>query len=80
MSDLIRYHKYRFFSRDVAHISTLFVDMSLNPHCFYSIDPKFSDRYNLANSASLKRLRTKVTPDLHLTYSKNGRNLGSESK
>ena len=29
---------------------------------------------------SRKHLRTKVTPDLHLTYSKNGGNLGSESK
>ena len=26
-----------------------------------------------------KHLRTKVTPDFHLTYSKNGGNLGSES-
>ena len=26
--------------------------------------------------SSLKHLRTKVTPDLHLTYSKNGGNLG----
>ena len=26
--------------------------------------------------SSRKRLRTKVTPDLHLTYSKNGGNLG----
>ena len=30
--------------------------------------------------ASRKHLRTKVTPDFHLTYSKNGGNLGSESK
>ena len=29
---------------------------------------------------SRKHLRTKVTPDFHLTYSKNGGNLGSESK
>ena len=29
---------------------------------------------------SRKRLRTKVTPDFHLTYSKNGGNLGSELK
>ena len=28
---------------------------------------------------SRKHLRTKVTPDFHLTYSKNGRNLGSDS-
>ena len=27
-----------------------------------------------------KHLHTKVTPDFHLTYSKNGGNLGSESK
>ena len=31
-------------------------------------------------SSSRKHLRTNVTPDLHLTYSKNGGNLGSESK
>ena len=30
--------------------------------------------------ASRKHLRTKVTPDFHLIYSKNGGNLGSESK
>ena len=28
------------------------------------------------DAASRKRLRIKVTPDLHLTYSKNGDNLG----
>ena len=31
-------------------------------------------------STSRKRLRTKMTPDFHLTYSKTGGNLGSESK
>ena len=31
-------------------------------------------------NASRKHLRTNVTPDFHLTYSKNGGNLGSESK
>ena len=30
--------------------------------------------------SSRKHLRTKVTPDLHLTYSKNGGNLGLVSK
>ena len=30
--------------------------------------------------SSRKHLRTKVTPDLHLTYSKNDGNLGSESQ
>ena len=33
-----------------------------------------------SKGASRKHLRTKVTPDFHLTYSKNGGNLGSESK
>ena len=33
-----------------------------------------------SSDASRKHLRTKVTPDFHLTYSKNGGNLGSESK
>ena len=33
-----------------------------------------------ATETSRKHLRTKVTPDFHLTYSKNGGNLGSESK
>ena len=31
------------------------------------------------DSLSRKHLHTKVTPDFHLTYSKNGGNLGSES-
>ena len=31
-------------------------------------------------SSSRKHLHTKVTTDFHLTYSKNGGNLGSESK
>ena len=36
---------------------------------------------NVANGyPSRKHLRIKVTPDFHLTYSKNGGNLGSESK
>ena len=35
--------------------------------------------YN-TNPSSRKHLRTKVFPDFHLTYSKNGGNLGSESK
>ena len=34
----------------------------------------------LLTLSSRKHLRTKVTPDFHLTYSKNGGNLGSESK
>ena len=34
----------------------------------------------LLESTSGKHLRTKVSPDFHLTYSKNGGNLGSESK
>ena len=29
---------------------------------------------------SREHLRSKVTPDFHLTYSKNGGNMGSESK
>ena len=33
----------------------------------------------VACRSSRKHLNTKVTPDLHLTYSKNGANLGSES-
>ena len=32
------------------------------------------------DETSRKLLRTKVTPDFHLTYSKNGGNLVSESK
>ena len=35
---------------------------------------KYSEKQ--ANKASRTYLRTKVTPDLHLTYSKNGGNLG----
>ena len=36
--------------------------------------------YSKLSYASQKHLRTKVTPDFHLTYSKNVGNLGSESK
>ena len=32
--------------------------------------------FGLRTSTSRKLLRIKVTPDLHLTYSKNGGNLG----
>ena len=35
---------------------------------------------SLVKISSRKHLRTKVTPDFHLSYSKNGGNLGSESK
>ena len=35
-----------------------------------------ANRITTQYSTSRKHLRTKVTPDLHLTYSKNGRNLG----
>ena len=34
----------------------------------------------LGGRSSRKHLRTKMTPDFHLTYSKNGGNPGSESK
>ena len=37
--------------------------------CFYNTNP-----------SSRKHLRTKVSPDFHLTYSKHGGTLGSESK
>ena len=45
--------------------------------------PSDKDRHQTSymnKSSSRKYLRTKVTPDFHLTYSKNGENLGSESK
>ena len=35
-----------------------------------------ANRITTQYSTSRKHLRTKVTPDLHLTYSKNGGNLG----
>ena len=37
-------------------------------------------KWQNGQDTSRKHLRTKVTPDFHLTYSKNGGNLGSESK
>ena len=40
----------------------------------------FTFSENTKNKISQKHLRTKVTPEFHLTYSKNGGNLGSESK
>ena len=42
------------------------------------VKPKFKTANR--NTSSRKHLCTKVTPDFHLTYSKNGGNLGSESK
>ena len=44
---------------------------------FYSI---VSYLYAGCWGISRKHVRTKVTPDFHLAYSKNGGNLGSESK
>ena len=41
--------------------------MSVNSHQFSGHHPRYTSR---------KHLRTKVTPDLHLRYSKNGGNLG----
>ena len=47
--------------------------------CFYGeLITKLS--LNTLLVSSRKHLRTKVTPDFHLTYSKNGGNLGSETK
>ena len=39
-----------------------------------------TERHAVSKSTSQKHLRTNVTPDFHVTYSKNGGNLGSESK
>ena len=39
-----------------------------------------SQLQHMARGSSREHLRTKVTPGLHLTYSKNGENLGSDSK
>ena len=39
-----------------------------------------NDLNNKHDIPSRKHLRTKVTPDFHLTYSKNGEICGSESK
>ena len=36
--------------------------------------------FDSLSGPSRKHLRRKVTPDFHLTYSKNGGNQGSESK
>ena len=55
---------------------------------FAASDMKFSRSRHLIDlgfaiektETSRKHIRTKVTPDLHLTYSKNGGYLGSESK
>ena len=55
---------------------------------FAASDLKFSRSRHLIDigvsmgkpETSRKHLRSKVTPDLHLTYSKNEGNLGSESK
>ena len=38
--------------------------------------PNKKENCNQMSSSSRKHLRTKVTPDLHVTYSKNGGNLG----
>ena len=57
---------------------------SFNPH-FYIVKLGFTSvviifpfalNINCGFVSSRERLRTKVTPDFHLTYSKNGGNLG----
>ena len=50
----------------------------IKAHCLNDVFALLHDG-KMANS-SRKHLRTKVTPDFHLTYSKNGGNLVSESK
>ena len=40
----------------------------------------YLEPYSRQHYSSRKHLRTKVTPDFHLTYRKNGGNVGSESK
>ena len=52
--------------QDLVNINLFFQIVTVQSHTFY---------YSAAK-ASRKLLRIKVTPDLHLTYSKNGGNLG----
>ena len=59
--------------------------LKLLPHIKFSV--KSANSWSMLQSllraqnlTSRKHLRTKVTPDFHLTYSTNGGNLGSGSK
>ena len=51
--------------------------MFLLPHLVSRFQTEHDD--SAVSVTSRKHLRTKVTPDFHLTYSKNGGNLGSGS-
>ena len=69
-------------------LDNIFLMHSLISHCLnnnknlYSafIDFKKAFDFVVRDVSSRKHFRTKVAPDFHLTYSKNGGNLGSESK
>ena len=49
----------------------------LQVRTYYSKQISDDMAYTIHEYSSRKRPRTKVTPDFHLTYSKNGENLGS---
>ena len=75
------------FSRLITEVgfSAILYFLSPNSGClgkaalFYCGTP-WAFHVIILNCSSRTHLRTKVTPDFHLTYSKNGGNLGSESK
>ena len=66
-----------------ANIADMRIPSKITCNCYtnvFDINQHFQEphllRYRKLES-SRKHLRTKVTPDFHLTYSKNGGNLGS---
>ena len=82
MSDLVGNLK-DWFSRVAAHVSHIarklvFGDFSKDTN--QSVQPQELARVRFLDKettyTSQEHLRTKVTPDLHLIYSKNGGNLG----
>ena len=62
---------------DLCHVNTVHNDIFIFDNVI-SISLKVPS-IAIVLSTSRKHLRTKVTPDFHLTYSKTGGNLGSES-
>ena len=74
MWDQVKYPENR-FSHNEAHFSSVKVAGLLATFWERAVHS-----VNCTRLASRKHPRTKVTPNLNLTHSKNGGNLGSESK
>ena len=68
------FNPYNILSLDCRFLTC--TNRALGSIAIYSSLHTFKSRKRAGQSSSRKLLRIKVTPDLHLTYSKNGGNLG----